>query len=70
MAAKIDTGTSFNSGIGNELSSFKEIRIEDIKDEKVKRSLKLSGLFKDWHIYKLDRVSHDGKTQYTSLKMY
>jgi hypothetical protein len=28
MAAKIDTGTSFNSGIGNELSSFKEIRIE------------------------------------------
>jgi hypothetical protein len=22
MAAKIDTGTSFNSGIGNELSSF------------------------------------------------
>jgi hypothetical protein len=36
MAAKIDTGTSFNSGIGNELSSFKEIRIEDIKDEKVK----------------------------------
>jgi hypothetical protein len=62
MAAKIDTGTSGNSGIGTELSSFKEIKLEDIKDEKVKRSLKLSGLFKDWHIYKLDRVSHDGRT--------
>lgn len=63
MAAKIDTGTSFNSGHGTEINCpIQEIKLEDIKDEKVKRSLKLSGLLKDWHIYKLDRVSHDGKT--------
>ena len=63
MAAKIDTGTSFNSGQGNEINcDIQEIKLEDIKDEKIKRSLKLSGLFKDWYIYKLDRVSQDGKT--------
>jgi hypothetical protein len=63
MAAKIDTGTSFNSGSGTPLiGSFEEIKLEDIKDEKIRRSLKLSGLFSEWHIYKSDRLSHDGKT--------
>jgi hypothetical protein len=63
MAAKIDTGTSFNSGAGTPLTgSFEEIKLEDIKDEKIRRSLKLSGLFSEWHIYKSDRLSHDGKT--------
>ena len=63
MAAKIDTGTSFNSGAGTPLfGSFEEIKLEDIKDEKIRRSLKLSGLFSEWHIYKSDRLSHDGKT--------
>jgi hypothetical protein len=63
MAAKIDTGTSFNSGTGTQLNDpFEEIKLEDIKDDKIKKSLKLSGLFSDWHIYKIDRLSHDGKT--------
>jgi len=63
MAAKIDTGTSFNSGAGTPLiGSFEEIKLQDIKDEKIRRSLKLSGLFSEWHIYKSDRLSHDGKT--------
>lgn len=63
MAAKIDIGTSFNSGPGNKINCpIQEIRLEDIQDQKIKKSLKLSGLFKDWHIYKLDRKSGDGKT--------
>jgi hypothetical protein len=63
MAAKIDTGTSFNSGGGTPLTgSFEEIKLEDIKDEKIRKSLKLSGLFSEWHIYKSGRLSHDGKT--------
>jgi hypothetical protein len=63
MAAKIDTGTSFNSGPGTQLNDpFEEIKLEDIKDEKIRKSLKISGLFSDWHIYKIDRLSHDGKT--------
>ncbi len=63
MAAKIDTGTSFNSGSGTLLNDpFEEIKLEDIKDEKIKKSLKLSGLFSEWHIYKIDKLSHDGKT--------
>lgn len=63
MAAKIDTGTSFNSGAGTEINCpIKEIKLEDIKDEKIRKSLKLSGLFGEWYIYKLDRLSHDGKT--------
>lgn len=62
MAAKIDTGTSFNSGQGNQINCpIQEIKIEDIQDQKIKKSLKLSGLFKDWHIYKLDRPNN-GKT--------
>jgi hypothetical protein len=62
MAAKIDTGTSFNTGHGNQINCpIQEIRLEDIQDQKIKKSLKLSGLLKDWHVYKLDR-SHDGKT--------
>lgn len=63
MAAKIDTGTSFNSGYGNKIDSdIQEIKLTDIKDEKVKKSLMLSGLLKNWKVYRLDRVSHDGKT--------
>jgi hypothetical protein len=63
MAAKIDTGTSFNSGPGTEINcAIEEIKLEDIKDEKIRKSLKLSGLFSEWHIYKLGRLSHDGKT--------
>jgi len=63
MAAKIDTGTSFNSGPGTEINcAIEEIKLEDIKDEKIRKSLKLSGLFSDWYIYKIDRLSHDGKT--------
>lgn len=63
MAAKIDTGTSFNSGNGNEINcNIEEIKLQDIKDKKIRRSLKLSGLLKNWHIYKLDRVSNDGNT--------
>ena len=63
MAAKIDTGTSFNSGTGTEINcAIEEIKLDDIKDEKIRKSLKLSGLFSEWHIYKLGRVSHDGKT--------
>jgi len=63
MAAKIDTGTSFNSGAGTPLTgSFEEIKLDDIKDEKIKRSLKLSGLFSEWYIYRNGRLSHDGKT--------
>jgi hypothetical protein len=63
MAAKIDSGTSFNSGPGTPLTgSFEEIKLEDIKDEKIRKSLKLSGLFSEWHIYKSGRLSHDGKT--------
>ena len=63
MAAKIDSGTSFNSGPGTQLNdTIEEIKLDDIKDEKIRKSLKLSGLFSDWHIYKIDRLSHDGKT--------
>jgi len=63
MAAKIDTGTSFNSGYGNKIDSdIQEIKLTDIKDEKVKKSLMLSGLLKNWKVYRLDRVSHDGKS--------
>lgn len=63
MAAKIDTGTSFNSGTGTEINcAIEEIKLDDIKDEKIRKSLKLSGLFSEWHIYKLGRLSHDGKT--------
>ena len=62
MAAKIDTGTSFNSGYGTKIDSdIQEIKLSDIKDEKVKKSLILSGLLKNWKIYKLDRKSYDGK---------
>lgn len=61
MAAKIDTGTSFN--FGSRLNdAIEEIKLDDIKDEKIRKSLKLSGLFSDWHLYKIDRLSHDGKT--------
>ena len=63
MAAKIDSGTSFNSGPGTQLNdTIEEIKLDDIKDEKIRKSLKLSGLFSDWYIYKIDRLSHDGKT--------
>lgn len=63
MAAKIDSGTSFNSGPGTLLNDLlEEIKLDDIKDDKIKKSLKLSGLFSDWHIYKCDRKSYDGKT--------
>lgn len=63
MAAKIDTGTSFNSGYGTKIDvDVQEITLSDIKDEKVKKSLMLSGLLKNWKVYRLDRVSHDGKS--------
>jgi len=63
MAAKIDTGTSFNSGFGSKIDvDIQEIKLSDIKDDKVKKSLILSGLLKNWKIYKLDRKSYDGKT--------
>jgi len=63
MAAKIDTGTSFNSGFGSKIDTdIQEITLSDIKDDKVKKSLMLSGLLKNWKIYRLDRKSYDGKT--------
>jgi hypothetical protein len=63
MAAKIDTGTSFNSGHGQKIDvNIQEITLSDIKDNKVKKSLMLSGLLKNWKVYRLDRVSHDGKS--------
>lgn len=63
MAAKIDTGTSFNSGHGTKIDvDIQEIKLSDIKDDKVKKSLMLSGLLKNWKVYRLDRVSHDGKS--------
>lgn len=63
MAAKIDTGTSFNSGYGTKIDSdIQEITLSDIKDEKVKKSLILSGLLKNWKVYRIDRKSYDGKT--------
>lgn len=63
MAAKIDTGTSFNSGFGNKINDdIEELKLSDIKDEKVKKSLILSGLLKSWKIYRLDRKDHQGKS--------
>ncbi len=62
MAAKIDTDTSFNSGYGNTIKdNIEKINLSDIKDSKVRKSLILSGLLKDWNIYKLDR-ENQGKT--------
>lgn len=62
MAAKIDTGTSFNIGPGNSIKdNIEKIQLSDIKDDKVRKSLMLSGLLKDWNIYKLDR-EYQGKT--------
>ncbi len=63
MAAKIDTGTGFNSGYGTKIDvDVQEITLSDIKDVRVKKSLMLSGLLKNWKVYKLDRKSHDNKT--------
>lgn len=59
-AANIDTGKAF--GTGSRMTEFEEIKLSDIKDEKVKNSLLLSGIFKKWHVYRLDRLSHDNKT--------
>ncbi len=62
MAAKIDTGTSFNSGHGTSINcKIEKITLSDIKDDKVGKSLMLSGLLKNWNIYKLDR-ENQGKT--------
>lgn len=63
MAGKIDTGTSFNSGFGNKIDvDLTELKLSDIKDEKVKKSLALSGLLKSWKIYRLDRKDYEGKS--------
>jgi len=53
MAAKIDTGTSFNSGPGSLIGSdLDKIELSDINDLKLKKSLVLSGLLKSWNIYR------------------
>jgi hypothetical protein len=60
LSANIDTDRSLNpSIIKNDLI---EIRISDIKNVKMKRTLNLRSLFEKWYIYKINRISHDNRT--------
>lgn len=60
LAANIDVDNSY--GTGTRIGEFEEIKLSDIKDSKIKNSLRISGLFNGWYIYKLNRLSHDNKT--------
>jgi len=59
MAAKIDTGTSFNNGHGDVLE-YEPIKLtlSDIKNDKMRKTLKMTGIFDEWNIYTFDYV-HD-----------
>ena len=60
LAANVDVDNNY--GPGTRIGEFEEIKLSDIKDNKIKNSLRVSGLFNGWHIYKLSRLSHDNKT--------
>lgn len=61
-AAKVDTGLSLNR---NEISDEPiKLTIDGIKNEKIKKSVKLSGLLKEWNIYTFDRTHEDRQPIY------
>jgi len=58
-AAKIDTGLALNS------STLKDepikLKLSDIKNEKMRKTLTKMNFFSNWNVYSFDRENHDGR---------
>ena len=65
MAAKIDTGTSFNSGGGDVMKEEPiKLTIDDVKNDKMRKTLKMTGIFDEWNVYTFDRQQENRQPIY------
>jgi hypothetical protein len=62
LAAKIDLGKGLSHNTIPEDSQMKKLTIDDIKNEKMKKSLMLSGIFKSWNIYYMRTIDPEKKS--------
>lgn len=59
MAAKIDTDKSM--GIDRKLETVKELTLDDITNDNLRRTLKATGLFSTWHVYFTGRQNNENR---------